>query len=205
MDVLIPGIGRPYVDGDSLDLSAPVAFTIPNVMSATECAAMVARIDALTPTEAPISAPGGAVMRPDVRNNKRAMFDDVPLAAALFDRIASRLPELCNTRPVGANERFRGYRYEPGQRFAPHFDGCFQRTPDERSELTFMVYLNEGCGGGATTFHDYDLDVRPQTGMALLFQHHVLHEGCIVTSGIKYVLRSDVMYRSFDYSHFASS
>ena len=65
-------------------------LTIPNVMSATECDAMVARIYALTPTEAPISAPGGAVMRPDVRNNKRAMFDDVPLAAALFDRIASR-------------------------------------------------------------------------------------------------------------------
>jgi hypothetical protein len=29
--------------------------------------------------------------------------------------------------------------------------------------------------------------------MALLFQHQLLHEGCVVTSGVKYVLRSDVM------------
>jgi hypothetical protein len=33
------------------------------------------------------------------------------------------------------------------------------------------------------------------TGHALLFQHRLLHEGCPVRSGIKYVLRSDVMYR----------
>ncbi|MBA2543154.1 MAG: 2OG-Fe(II) oxygenase [Deltaproteobacteria bacterium] len=195
MDILIPGIGRPYVDGDSLDLTAPVAFTIPGVMTAAECAAMVARIDALVPTEAPISTPGGPVMRPDVRNNQRAMFDDVPFAAALFDRIASKLPTLCGTRPVGTNERFRAYRYEPGQRFAPHFDGCFRRNDSERSELTFMVYLNDGFSGGSTQFHDYEVDVRPQVGMALLFQHRVLHEGCVVNSGTKYVLRSDVMYR----------
>jgi hypothetical protein len=30
--------------------------------------------------------------------------------------------------------------------------------------------------------------------MALLFQHEVLHEGCAVESGVKYVLRTDVMY-----------
>ena len=58
-----------------------------------------------------------------------------------------------------------------------------------------MVYLNEGFAGGETRFHDYEVDVVPRTGMALLFQHRVLHEGCVVTTGTKYVLRSDVMYR----------
>jgi len=82
----------------------------------------------------------------------------------------------------------------PGQRFAPHYDGCFRRNPSECSELTFMVYLNDGFAGGATTFHDFDEEVVPQAGMALLFQHQLLHEGCVVTSGVKYVLRSDVMY-----------
>jgi hypothetical protein len=57
-----------------------------------------------------------------------------------------------------------------------------------------MVYLNEGFGGGTTRFHDFDIDVRPRTGHALLFQHRLLHEGCEVASGTKYVLRSDVMY-----------
>jgi hypothetical protein len=57
-----------------------------------------------------------------------------------------------------------------------------------------MVYLNEGFGGGTTAFHDFDVAATPRTGAALVFQHQLLHEGCVVTSGVKYVLRSDVMY-----------
>ena len=36
--------------------------------------------------------------------------------------------------------------------------------------------------------------VRPVTGMALVFAHHQLHEGCVVEKGTKYVMRTDVMY-----------
>jgi prolyl 4-hydroxylase len=35
--------------------------------------------------------------------------------------------------------------------------------------------------------------------MALLFDHHLLHEGAAVMSGRKYVLRSDVMYGPVGY------
>ena len=42
MDVLVPGRGRRgYIDGDSLDLSQPLAFTIDDVLSAEECAALI--------------------------------------------------------------------------------------------------------------------------------------------------------------------
>jgi predicted 2-oxoglutarate/Fe(II)-dependent dioxygenase YbiX len=124
------------------------------------------------------------------------MFDDPAFAALLFDRVAAHVPpQLCGMKPVGANERFRCYRYDVDQRFAPHYDGAFIRNEDERSLLTFMVYLNDGFGGGATKFHDFDVDVTPKAGMALLFQHFLLHEGCFVTRGVKYALRSDVMYR----------
>ena len=60
-----------------------------------------------------------------------------------------------------------------------------------------MVYLNEGCEGGATSFEHYarQLDVIPKTGMALVFIHHWCHTGAEVVSGRKYVLRSDVMFR----------
>jgi predicted 2-oxoglutarate/Fe(II)-dependent dioxygenase YbiX len=95
----------------------------------------------------------------------------------------------------GAERALPRLRYSPGQRFRPHFDGAFQRDEDERSEITVLVYLNEGCEGGDTAFCDHDLRVTPRRGMALLFQHHVLHEGSPVTAGRKYVLRSDVMYR----------
>lgn len=98
-------------------------------------------------------------------------------------------------KPVGANERFRCYRYDVDQRFAPHYDGAFARNDDERSLLTFMVYLNESFRGGETHFHDFDVRVTPKTGMALLFQHFLLHEGRYVNEGVKYALRTDVMYR----------
>lgn len=196
MQVLVPGLGRPYLDGDSLDLSSNLAWTLPAVLSREECAATIARIEALGPTDAPITTASGFELRPDVRNNQRVVLDDVALAATLFARIVHSLPAtLAGGVPVGANERFRCYRYTPGQRFAPHYDGAFVRSADERSELTLMVYLNHTFAGGATRFHDHGVTAVPVTGSALLFQHAMLHEGCVVTDGVKYVLRSDVMFR----------
>ncbi len=122
------------------------------------------------------------------------MFEDVSLAASLFDRLRPALPIRDDT-PVGLNERFRGYRYTAGQRFRPHFDGAFVRNEHERSEITLLLYLSDGFVGGDTLFNDLNLRVTPRTGIALLFQHLILHEGCAVLGGTKYVLRSDVMYR----------
>jgi hypothetical protein len=55
-----------------------------------------------------------------------------------------------------------------------------------------MVYLNEGYEGGATEF--VSARVVGQTGMGLFFEHQLSHQGAAVTEGVKYVLRSDVMY-----------
>ena len=198
MKVLVPGYPhRRYLEGDSLDHSGPLVFTIDNVLSPGECAAMIDRIETLGPEVAPITTAAGPVMRTDVRNNARVMFDDHAFAKTLFDRVSSHLPQtLCETTPVGTNERFRCYRYEVDQRFAPHYDGAFVRNETERSLLTFMVYLNEGFRGGETDFHDFGVRVVPKTGMALLFQHFLLHEGRCVNEGKKYALRTDVMYRN---------
>jgi hypothetical protein len=38
------------------------------------------------------------------------------------------------------------------------------------------------------------LSVTPREGMALVFVHRTWHEGAVVASGEKYVLRTDVMY-----------
>jgi hypothetical protein len=63
----------------------------------------------------------------------------------LFGRIANR--RLFGRRAVGVDERFCCYRYTPGQQFRSHHDGCFQRNAHERSELTFMIYLDARCTG----------------------------------------------------------
>ena len=76
--------------------------------------------------------------------------------------------------------------------------------PWEESEFTFMIYLNDGMTGGETRFfsnmeqafggRSY-LSVEPKEGMALVFVHAIWHEGAVVESGQKYVLRTDVMYK----------
>jgi hypothetical protein len=53
--------------------------------------------------------------------------------------------------------------------------------------------------GGATTFHSADrkrrYDVDPKIGRVLIFQHRrLIHSGDDVTAGIKYTMRSDVMF-----------
>lgn len=181
---------------DLLDLTQPLLWTVPDVLAPEECRALIARIDAAGPVAAPITTDAGFVMRPDIRNNTRVIIDDVPLAAELFRRVRPHLPErLSGMTLVGANERLRCYRYAPGQRFAVHYDGHFQRSPRERSRLTFMIYLNDDFTGGETDFPMQRRCVTPRAGMALLFQHHLLHEGCTVKTGVKYALRSDIMYQ----------
>jgi predicted 2-oxoglutarate/Fe(II)-dependent dioxygenase YbiX len=180
-----------------LDFSAPMAWTVPDVLSREECRALIARIEGLGCIPAPITTGAGFVMRPDIRNNTRVVIDDTALASQLFERVAAQVPAvLAGCDVVSANERLRCYRYERGQRFAPHYDGAFVRNAQERSRLTFMVYLNDDFDGGTTNFLDLEKRVEPHAGMALLFQHQLLHEGSEVTSGVKYVVRSDVMYRT---------
>jgi len=119
-------------------------------------------------------------------------------------------------RAVGLNERLRFLRYDQGTFFASHYDGNYTRRNEagaerngETSFVTMMLYLNEDFRGGSTRFVRNDCDkvgvaVTPRTGMVLLFQHDIYHEGAPLISGRKYAIRSDVMYSThgaaFDYS-----
>jgi hypothetical protein len=182
------------------ELNGPDVFVLHHFCSDEECEALIRRSEAAGFADAPVSTPFGAVMRKDFRDNTRVMVDDLTLAAELWTRARSFLPErIDGWEPVGFNERFRFYRYDPAQKFAPHFDGCFRRLNGEQSRLTFMVYLNDVQAGGETNFYldlgRPHLSVQPEPGKALIFVHRQLHEGAPVVSGRKYVLRTDVMYR----------
>lgn len=173
-----------------------LAFTVDGILSPDRCRALIERGEAIGFADAPITTGSGFVMRPDIRNNTRVMFDDQALADELLELARPHVPpsfppwNLC-----GVNERFRLYRYHPGQQFRAHYDGCFVRDRLERSWLTFMVYLNEGFDGGETWFPERRTQFVPQTGRALFFEHDQLHEGVMVYAGVKYALRTDVMYR----------
>jgi prolyl 4-hydroxylase len=180
-----------------VDPTRPYIFTVREVFTPEECRGLIARIEREGPTVAPITTLRGPRVDAMIRNNERVMFDDPGLAAELFGRIREQVPpEIHGMRVVGANERIRCYRYRPGMRFAMHSDGAFVRNERERSVYTLMVYLKEEFEGGCTTFFvQPEVSIRPRTGMALLFQHPLVHEGSIVISGVKYVLRTDLMYR----------
>lgn len=175
-------------------------FLLHDFLSAEESSAWIERGEAHGFEKATINGPRGPVMAADVRNNDRWIFDDPKLAADWWARASGHLPGAYGLwRAIGFNERFRMYRYGPGQYFAPHYDGSFQRTRDESSWLTFLVYLNADFAGGETRFslasEPDTVCIAPRTGSALVFIHERLHEGAPLQSGLKYVLRTDVMYR----------
>ena len=179
-------------------------FTLDNILSPGECAEYINLTENIGYTDAPITTIRGFEIRPDIRNNQRVILDDQERAFDLWQRVSNYIPTTIGRwQAIGLNERFRFYRYDPGQRFAIHHDGSYRRPNGEESLLTFMIYLNEGFEGGDTRFHlphrYYEdlpnIAVIPVTGMVLCFVHELVHEGAPIIQGRKYVLRSDIMYR----------
>ncbi|KAL6721413.1 hypothetical protein ACLMJK_000516 [Lecanora helva] len=157
------------------------------------------------------------------RDCGRIIWDDEELVANIWSRVKDFVPEITSLTNVPKvtgnwpalkketwemsrlNERMRFLKYSKGQYFRPHCDGHYE-TPhgDERSYFTLHLYLNDSVdgniGGGATTFHSMNMkrqyDVAPKTGRVLLFQQRgLLHSGADVTSGTKFTLRTDLMYK----------
>ena len=173
---------------------------IQNAFTATECADFLHVAERIGFHEAPITSFDGFVMAPDIRNNTRVIHDDPRLAAALWVRLAPAVPaRIDGWSAVGLNERFRFYRYTPGQFFAWHRDGSFRRNEREQSLVTLMIYLDEGFEGGSTDFdvpqREATIRVVPERGAVLLFRHGLRHQGASVVRGVKHVLRTDVMYQ----------
>src|SRR5687768_2828043 len=155
------------LDGDRI-------FVVRGFLTAEECSSLVARSEQAGYDDAPITTAAGFVMRKDIRDNARVIEDDASLANEWWHRARPFLPERIDEwHAAGFNERFRFYRYDARQKFAPHFDGSFRRDTGEQSKLTFMVYLNADFSGGETKFYNEDRElhvtIRPERGMALGF------------------------------------
>ena len=163
-------------------------------LSAAECAAQIAASEAMEYENALVNSRDGALLQAERRNNARVLFDDAALSAAMYARAASVLPaqDIDGWRVCGLNERWRYYRSGPGQFFRLHRDGNYQRSAQQESRYTFLLYLNDDFDGGDTDFIFEKVAAR--RGALLLFPHHLIHQGCAVHSGVKYVLRTDVMY-----------
>jgi predicted 2-oxoglutarate/Fe(II)-dependent dioxygenase YbiX len=129
------------------------------------------------------------------------MVDDKLFVSKLWSRICDQIPDTYKScKACGLNERLRFLRYDSGDYFKPHSDGRYSR-PDgsEYSLITTQIYLNEGFRGGETTFlsksKDHRLGVVPKTGMILVFDQSLLHEGSKLIKGRKYTIRTEVMFK----------
>ncbi|WP_341365780.1 2OG-Fe(II) oxygenase [Yoonia sp. BS5-3] len=181
-----------------------LVFEVPNFVSHAFCRDVISRAHSDGFAVATISTERGSDVVQDIRNNDRVIFDDRALANSLWHRAGCHfVSPFKGQRAVRLNERFRVYRYRPGHFFDWHQDGIFTHPDGSISQFTMMIYLNEACEGGGTSFADvlsphvfWDFTIAPRTGKALFFHHPLSHRGDQITSGEKFVLRTDVMFES---------
>jgi len=115
--------------------------------------------------------------------------------------------------PIGLNPSWRICKYNPGGHFGPHHDGAYIINNNYRSLKTLNIYLNGDFEGGTTNFVNEAQDrfvdsegrivaegknilnkIVPETGLALVFNHYLLHEGEPLKTNVKYIMRSDIMF-----------
>ena len=194
--------------------SPNACFTVESFLSADECKQLIEVSEARGYEAALVNVGGGRQMKIDeVRRSGRCIVDSMAAAELLWQRLRPFVPQEISPgvstkwRAVGLNERLRFLRYAPGDYFAPHCDGSFVHTDGARkgqtSYMTVMMYLNEPKEDGETNFlnpRDEDdlVRVRPKPGMALCFDHRLLHEGAPLRKGVKYAIRTDVMFERID-------
>jgi len=149
------------------------------------------------------------------RRNDRFMSDDPELAAFLWKRVKQFVPKQLkafdrNWEVDDLNIRFRFCKYIGGQgrHFGPHLDGTYSVDQDHMSLLTCMFYLNgtDEFEGGRTNFiqmktNKLNYSVKPEPGLCVIFRQmdtRCYHEGTEVTKGLKYIMRTDIMYHAVD-------
>jgi len=84
------------------------------------------------------------------------------------------------------HEPYSLLKYEGGAEYKAHYDG----TTDTGRCISALVYLNENYKGGEIEFPHFDLKIKPEAGMLILFPSnfaytHIAHP---VTEGTKYNL-----------------
>ena len=170
-------------------------FVLENVLTQEECKMLINNSEKVGYEEATVFTGSEHKLIKGIRNNLRVIIDDTELVEKIWLKVSCFFQnEIHDHKAYGLNERFRFYKYEIGQRFNKHKDGAYVRNENDKSFYTFMIYLNDDFEGGSTDFEN-EISIQPKTGNALVFLHPLRHIGTRVTKGVKYAIRSDVMYK----------
>ena len=196
--------------------NVPGAFQLLNFLSKPECDKLIQISEALGYLEdAAVSLPR------KIRHNCNVTWvTDETTTNLLWERgkqfftVDNNLTQ--KMFPIGLNARFRFYRYQTGDYFGPHTDGAWPGSKvmnkqliangyhDRLSQLSCIVFLSDGYIGGRTEFYSQiepreKISVKTPLGVALCFPHgahpqHCLHSSEIITAGVKYIIRTDVLF-----------
>lgn len=172
-------------------------FTVRKFLSAAECNALIARIEAERMPSTIADTNGDAAFR----TSETCHFSlDDPVTLALEYKLHA-----LNGIALHHGEPLQGQRYEAGQEFKAHTDyfdpwGAdyerFCAGPGQRT-WTFMIYLNDVATGGATRFKAIDKTIQPERGKLLGWNNRLpdgtvnpdtLHHAMKVRKGLKYVI-----------------
>jgi len=125
-------------------------------------------------------------------------------------------------KPSFIYHKMRIYKYNVGEAFPEHIDYKVERNVRKNGEelvqqsfLSLLIYLNDDFENGETgywpnhngihcrflrevekqqTKKDHQILIKPKTGMGVIQDQNILHEGLPPTKGIKYLLRTDIIH-----------
>ena len=146
----------------------------------------------------------------EMRSNTTATFGMAEVCALHF-LIQARMASGCGIA-LTHFEAPAVLHYDVGEQITPHFDFIDPRSPDYEQQVkvqgqrifTFLIYLNEGYGGGETAFPELGIEHLGSAREGLLFANvdaggnpnlRMLHVGKAPTSGEKWVLSQFIRRR----------
>ena len=174
-------------------------FVLDDFLSKQECLGFIEQAESTGFSAADVDTGEGKEVITYIRNNERVDMESKELADRLWLKLDGvHLPTFDHMKAISLSPFFRFYKYLPGHKFNMHKDGQ-QMVGENTTYYTFMVYLNEDCEGGSTSFRLNNIRIQPKTGSLLIFEHRLWHQGEEVNAGSKYVLRTDIMFENIDF------
>eukprot|EP00980_Cylindrotheca_fusiformis_P012957 scaffold3236_cov66-Cylindrotheca_fusiformis.AAC.23 len=200
-------------------LAPSAVFVVRNFMDSKECQAWIDYAENQIGFESMCNPPTREYAH---RECGRISKTDWDMADRLYERMKPIVEEISQQvtithtdatyGPRTCNGNLRLYRYEKNMSFGKHYDGSekIARYPGGQTEITVLVYLSS-CEGGGTRFYlpteskkkkksnavGEGIVFVPEVGAILLHIHGdrcLEHEADPVLEGVKYVLRTDIVY-----------
>lgn len=159
-----------------------------NILSKDECNSLIS----LAESKGFEKAPFNNSINSEIRKSSRVIITDTDLACKIYERIRDYIPNGSD------NPYFRFLKYTKGDEFKSHTDGqYYDKQSNTISKLTLLIYLNEDYKGGYTTLNKDNkwCSITPKTGKILLQDQRILHAVFPLEKGVKYVIRTDIMYK----------